>query len=103
MRRKRKLCRKGEKADTKGSITYLVTAFLSFFLSFFWLSIPAFINLSKLYDHKDIYINIIFSFFNWSIVAQVTEDEIVGWHYQLNGHAFEQTPGDSEGQGSMAC
>ena len=69
MRRKRKLCRKGEKADTKGSITYLVTAFLSFFLFFFWLSIPAFINLSKLYDHKDIYINIIFSFFYWSIVA----------------------------------
>ena len=25
------------------------------------------------------------------------------WHYQLNGHEFEQTPGDSEGQGSLAC
>ena len=25
------------------------------------------------------------------------EDEIVGWHYQLNEHEFEQTPGDSEG------
>ena len=30
-------------------------------------------------------------------------DEIVGWHHQLNGHEFEQTPGDSEGQGSLAC
>ena len=26
-----------------------------------------------------------------------TEDEIVGWHYLLSGHEFEQTPGDSEG------
>ena len=32
-----------------------------------------------------------------------TEDEMVGWHYQLSGHEFEQTPGDSEGQGSLAC
>ena len=27
-----------------------------------------------------------------------TEDEMTGWHQQLNGHEFEQTPGDSEGQ-----
>ena len=33
----------------------------------------------------------------------VTEDEIVGWHHWLNGHEFMQTPGDSEGQGSLAC
>ena len=33
----------------------------------------------------------------------VTEDEIVGWHHQLNGHDYEQTPGYSEGQGSLAC
>ena len=32
-----------------------------------------------------------------------TEDEIVGWHHQLNGHEFEQTSGDSVGQGSLAC
>jgi len=31
------------------------------------------------------------------------EDEMVGWHHQLNGHEFEQTSGDSEGQGSLAC
>ena len=31
------------------------------------------------------------------------EDEMVGWHLQLNGHEFEQTSGDSEGQGSLAC
>ena len=30
-------------------------------------------------------------------------DEIVGWHHQLNGNVFEQTQGDSEGQGSLAC
>ena len=28
----------------------------------------------------------------------MTEDKMVGWHYRLNGHEFEQTPGDSEGQ-----
>ena len=33
----------------------------------------------------------------------MTEDEIVGWHHQFNGHEFVQTPGDSEGQGSLAC
>ena len=33
----------------------------------------------------------------------VTEDEMVGWHHWLNGHEFEQTQGDSEGQRSLAC
>ena len=28
---------------------------------------------------------------------------MVGWHHQLDGHEFEQTPGDGEGQGSQAC
>ena len=32
----------------------------------------------------------------------MTEDEMVGWHYRLNGHESEQTLGDSEGQGSLA-
>ena len=32
-----------------------------------------------------------------------TENEMVGWHHWLNGHEFEQTRGDSEGQGSLAC
>ena len=33
----------------------------------------------------------------------MTEDEMVGWHHQLNGHESEQTQGDSEGQGILAC
>ena len=33
----------------------------------------------------------------------MTEDEMVGWHHQLNGHESEQTPGDSGGQGSLVC
>ena len=33
----------------------------------------------------------------------MTEDEMVGWHHQLNGHKSEQILGDSEGQGSLAC
>ena len=31
----------------------------------------------------------------------MTEEEMVGWHQQLNGYEFEQTPGGSEGQGSL--
>ena len=31
----------------------------------------------------------------------MTEDEMVGWHHQLNGHEFAQAPGDSEVQGSL--
>ena len=31
------------------------------------------------------------------------QDEMVGWHHWLNGHEFEQAPGDSEGQRSLAC
>ena len=31
----------------------------------------------------------------------MTEDQMIGWHHQLNGH--EQTLGDGEGQGSLAC
>ena len=34
---------------------------------------------------------------------EMTEDEMVGWHHQLNGHEFEQAPGDGEGQGSLEC
>ena len=34
---------------------------------------------------------------------RVTENEMIGWHHQLNGHEFEQTLGDSEGQESLAC
>ena len=34
---------------------------------------------------------------------EVTEDEMVGRHHRLNGHEFEQTLGDSEGQVSLAC
>ena len=34
---------------------------------------------------------------------RVTEDEMVGWHHRLNGHKFEQTAGDRDGQRSQAC
>ena len=33
----------------------------------------------------------------------VREDEMVGWHHGLNGHEFEQTPGESKRQGSLVC
>ena len=31
------------------------------------------------------------------------ENEMVGWHHQLNGHEFEQTPGDHGEQRNLAC
>ena len=33
----------------------------------------------------------------------MTEDEMVGWHYRLNGHEFEQALGAGDGQGGLAC
>ena len=33
----------------------------------------------------------------------MTEDEMVRYHHRLNEHEFEQNPGDSEGQRSLAC
>ena len=40
---------------------------------------------------------------DWRQEKGATEDEIVGWHHWFNGCEFEQTLGDSEGQGSLAC
>ena len=33
----------------------------------------------------------------------MTEDEMARWHYRLDGHEFEQTPGVGDGQGGLAC
>ena len=41
---------------------------------------------------------------NWGQEEKgTTEDEMVGWHHQLNRYGFEQTLGDGEGQRSLAC
>ena len=32
-----------------------------------------------------------------------TEDEVAGWHHWLDGHEFEWTPGDGDGQGGLVC
>ena len=40
---------------------------------------------------------------DWGQEEKETEDEMVGWHHQLSGYEFEQTPGDGEGQGSLVC
>ena len=40
---------------------------------------------------------------DWGQEKGTTEDEMVGWHHWLNGHEFEKTLGDCEGQGSLAC
>ena len=34
---------------------------------------------------------------------EMTKDEVVGWHHCFSEYKFEQTPGDSEGQASLAC
>ena len=33
----------------------------------------------------------------------MTEDEIAGWHHQLDGHEFEQTLGVGDAEGGLAC
>ena len=33
----------------------------------------------------------------------MTEDEMAGWHYRLDGHEFELTPRVGDGQGGLAC
>ena len=33
----------------------------------------------------------------------MTEDEMIGWYHQLNGHGFGWTPGVGDGQGGLAC
>ena len=40
---------------------------------------------------------------HWRQEKGTTEDEMVGWHHQLNGHEFEQTLGIGEVHGSLAC
>ena len=40
---------------------------------------------------------------DWGQEQKRVSDEMVGWHHWLNGHEFEKTPGDSEGQGSWMC
>ena len=40
---------------------------------------------------------------DWRQEKGMTEVEIAGWHHWLNGHEFEQAPGDGKGQGSLAC
>ena len=40
---------------------------------------------------------------DWRQKNRTTEDEIVGWHHQLDGHELEQALGVDDGQGNLAC
>ena len=40
---------------------------------------------------------------DWRQETRTTEDEMIWWHHQLNGHEFEQAPGVGDGQGGLAC
>ena len=42
-------------------------------------------------------------YWRWEEKGMTEDDEMVGWHHWLHGHGFEQAPGFSEGQGSLAC
>ena len=42
-------------------------------------------------------------FLTLTTLLGTTEDEMFGWHQQLNGHEFEQALGDGEEQGSLEC
>ena len=48
-------------------------------------------------------INIILNTYEKEEVKGVTEDEMAGWHHQLDRQTFEQAPGVGDGQGSLAC
>ena len=37
------------------------------------------------------------------IEGRKRRDEMVGWHHRLDGHEFEEAPGDGDGQGSLVC
>ena len=38
-----------------------------------------------------------------SMVIELTEDEMIGWHHRLEGHEFEQALGVGDGQRSLVC
>ena len=40
---------------------------------------------------------------DWAQEKRMTEDEVIGWHHQLNGHEFEWTLGVDDGQGGLEC
>ena len=41
---------------------------------------------------------------NYKLLSKITtEDEMVEWHHQFNGHEFEQTLGENQGQESLQC
>ena len=40
---------------------------------------------------------------DWGKEKGATEDEMVGWHHQLNEHEFEQVPGVGDGEENLAC
>ena len=40
---------------------------------------------------------------DWGQEEEKKAKEMVEWHHRFKGHEFEQTPGDGEGQGSLAC
>ena len=48
-------------------------------------------------------LEVAFTLFPKAMEKGTTENKMVGWHHRLNGHEFEQTQGDSKGQGSLAC
>ena len=39
----------------------------------------------------------------WRQKEKITEDEMIGWHHQFNGHELRQTLGYGKGQGGLAC
>ena len=40
---------------------------------------------------------------DWGQNEKASEDEMVGWHHQCNGHELGQSLGDGEGQGGLVC
>ena len=60
-------------------------------------------NISATWWEKLIHLKRPWCWKDWGQERRGQQDEMVGWHHQLNGHEFEKTLGDGEEQGSLAC
>ena len=74
-----------------------------------WL-LKVYFKLANLLSKNNVVVSLILlhevnTFFSVNIGAfmRMTEDKMVGWYHQLDRHESEQSPGDGDGQGSLAC
>ena len=77
-------------------------------LTYCWSLVSRILNITSVWDECNC--AVVWAFFgiaflwDWGQEAKgMTEDEMAGWHHQLDGREFEWTPGDGGGQGGLTC